>query len=99
MISWWSREAQRERDLAVGVDADLIRDNRRRFRLSFILIGTAAVLAVICRTLYLSGWIANICFGVSIVLIVSGFVSFKWAQAESRFLHRPDPEEPPKIFK
>lgn len=56
MTNWWSREAQRQRDLAAGVDADLKPANQRRFRLPFVLIGTVALLAAICRVLHLSEW-------------------------------------------
>jgi hypothetical protein len=99
MNNWWSRQAQRDRDIAAGADADLVRDNQKRFRLSYVLIGTAAALALINQLLHLVGRIADICFGLSIALMVAGFLSFKWAQAESRFLHRPDPKEPRKLFK
>jgi hypothetical protein len=36
---------------------------------------------------------------IAIVLGIAGFVLGKWASQERWFLHSPDPEKPPSIFK
>ncbi len=44
MPNWWERKAQRERDLAEGVDADLVSANRRRWTLGYKLFAIGALL-------------------------------------------------------
>jgi hypothetical protein len=98
-MSWLRRTLQRRYDLARGVDADLVRANRKRWKLAAALFCLAFLVAWITQKLPLSQAMhsaANIAAGG---LGIAGFVLFKWAWAEERFLRKPDPEPPPSIFK
>jgi len=93
------RWSQRQRDLTRGVDADLVRDNRKRYKVAFGLIGLGLLLAVLgskVHTPSLVHWVMLDAGGVSTVV---GVLMAMWAREESAFLSKPDPEEPPTIFK
>ena len=99
MWNWLERQEQRERDLERGVDADLVRDNRRRRKLALWSFGLLAMLVTLDRLFQLRGWWHELVFIAVMVCLISGFVALRWAAAESAFLHRPDPKEPPRLFK
>lgn len=99
MSGWLQRWRQRQHDLARGVDADLVRDNGKRYKVAFGLIGLGLLLAVPGSTIHtpsLLHWVLLDAGGVSAVV---GFLMAMWAREESAFLDKPDPEEPPTIFK
>ena len=99
MSGWLQRWSQRQRDLTRGVDADLVRDNRKRYKIALGLIGLGLLLAMLGSKVYtpsLLHWVMLDAGGVSAVV---GFLMAMWAREESAFLSKPDPEEPPTIFK
>jgi hypothetical protein len=99
MSGWLQRWSQRQHDLARGVDADLVRDNGRRFKVDFGLIGFGLLLAMLgskVHTPSLMHWVLLEAGGVSTVV---GFFMAMWAREEAAFLNKPDPEEPPTILK
>jgi hypothetical protein len=99
MSGWLQRWSQRQRDLSRGVDADLVRDNGKRYKVAFGLIGLGLLLAVLGSKVHTSSllhWVILDAGGVSAVV---GFLLAMWAREESAFLSKPDPEEPPTIFK
>ena len=98
-MGWIRRQAQRDQDLQSGVDADLIQDNRRRFRLALLLIGFAVFLTLVDRVLQPQGWLRNVVVWIAGGCAIAGFIGLRWAFAESSFLHNPDPKEPPSLFK
>ena len=99
MSSWFERWRQRQRDLAQGVDADLIRDNRNRYKLAFGLIGFAFLLSLLASKIQNTSTLRMIIVGMAVVSLVVGFLLAAWARQEAAFLNKPDPEEPPRIFK
>ena len=46
-MGWFERWSRRQDELAQGADADLVRDNRRRYRLGFLLLGFATLLSLL----------------------------------------------------
>jgi hypothetical protein len=99
MFGWIRRWNQRQRDLTRGVDADLVRDNRKRYKLAFGLQGLALFLILLCAKFHIPRtlrWILSAAAGLS---FLAGWLLALWAQQEAGFLNKPDPEEPPRIFK
>jgi hypothetical protein len=99
MLDWFCRSRKRQDELANGVDADLVRDNRNRSRISLYLIGFALLLGAAQTKLSLTGIWRSIATALTIVLFVGGALLAQWARAESSFLNKPDPKEPPKLWK
>jgi hypothetical protein len=99
MWNWFERWTQRQQELEHGVDADLVRDNQRRRRLAWWSFGVVVLLVAIDTLFHLRGWFRDVVVLASIAFLVFGFVTAKWAQAESGFLSRPDRKEPPRLFK
>ncbi|HTQ97505.1 MAG TPA: hypothetical protein VMH89_11910 [Candidatus Acidoferrum sp.] len=99
MWAWLTRWQQRQHDLALGVDADLVRDNRRRYQYAVVLLGCGCVLGVLSARLGLSGTPQKIIVALAIVLFLGGILAGRWAAAESAFLSKPDREDPPKVFR
>ena len=99
MWNWLKRIDKRQRDLRRGVDADLVRDNRIRWRngLSMILLGIVLIAgdsqAPIPEWAHLAIRIAG---GLS---LLTGLGLAKWALRERAFLNQPDSEETPRMFK
>lgn len=98
IASWFERWHRRQRELADGADADLVKANRRRYRLAFALIGFAFLLAFFRGRLHLPAVLDTACRVVVVASFAIGFVLARWAMHEHEFLSRPDPEGPPEIF-
>jgi hypothetical protein len=99
MFGWIRRWNQRQRDLTQGVDADLVRENRRRYKLAFGLLGLGLLLVLLGAKVHIPSilrWILSATAGLS---FLAGWLLALWAQQEAGFLSKPDPEEPPRIFK
>jgi hypothetical protein len=99
MAGWVERWQRRRLELAEGADADLMRSNRRRYKVAFSLIGLAFVLGLIDAKFSLPHALEialRVGIGVSGLL---GIVLAKWALHEHDFLTEPDPERPPEIFR
>lgn len=99
MWSWLERWEQRRRELEQGVDADLVRDNRRRWKLSLGLSALGFLLIGVQALVKLPGPFHEIAVGLTVVFLIGGLALGKWARAEGSFLNRPDPKEPPKLWK
>jgi hypothetical protein len=97
-VGWVERYQKRRRELAEGVDADLVQANRRRFRAAFGLVCIAVVLVLLDAKLRLPDLPSVVLRIGALISGVVGIVLGKWAQAEREFLTRPDPEHPPEIF-
>lgn len=99
MPSWVERWQKRQRELASGVDADLVLANRRRFKLAFGLLVLSFGLVWLDTALRLpNSW--DIVLGTTAVIcFVVAFLTGRWALHERQFLTRPDSEGPPDIFK
>ncbi len=57
MPNWWKRRAQRERELAEGVAADLLSANRKRWTLASKLLVIGALLLAIDWLWRLPRWV------------------------------------------
>lgn len=99
MFGWIRRWNQRQRDLTLGVDADLVRDNRKRYKLAFGLQGLALFLILLCAKFHIPRTPLWILSATTIVCFLAGLLLAIWAQREDAFLSKPDREEPPRIFK
>jgi hypothetical protein len=99
MSTWFRRVRERQRDLAQGADADLIRQNSNRYRLALGLIGFGLLLTLLDAKTKISGTLRLLVVGMAILSIVAGFLLAAWARQERAFLSKPDAEEPPSLFK
>jgi hypothetical protein len=99
MHSWIDRWRKRQRELAKGVDADLIQANRRRSRLAFGVFVVGFFLLLIDAKLHLPTVLRTVLRTGAVVCLLVGVLVGKWVQAEHLFLTRPDSEGPPEIFK
>jgi cell division protein FtsW (lipid II flippase) len=98
-MRWLERWQQRGEDIARGADADLFRANSRRYLWAAILLGLALLLRYIGTKFRLSHEL-NLVFAILVaVLLVSSLVLARYARMERSWLRKPDPEEPPRIFK
>ena len=98
-MNWLERWRQRQDLLSHGVDADLIRDNRKRYKLAFGLLGFAFLLGVLVANVHVVETPRLIVGVIASACLLVGFVLAAWARQQEAFLNKPDPEEPPKIFK
>ena len=99
MFEWFGRYNQRQRDLAAGVDADLVRSNRKKWRISLLLVGVGFLFFGIDYFVKLHGLIQEIVRWISVVLIFGGVFLGRWAGQVDAFLSKPDPKKPPSLFK
>jgi hypothetical protein len=99
MSGWLKRYDRRRRELAQGADADLVRSNRGRYKLAFVLLGLGFLLVLLSTILNPSGIPHKVAVVLAGVLIVAGLAILRWASMENTFLNKPDPEDPPKIFR
>jgi hypothetical protein len=98
-VDWWERKQKKRRELAQGVDADLVRDNRRRWLCSSGLLGLGFLLLFVRHKVAAPSPFRPILTALAVVTLIIGVVLNEWARWEHRFLRAPDPEEPPSILK
>jgi protein-S-isoprenylcysteine O-methyltransferase Ste14 len=99
MLRWLERWQQRDRELREGVDADLVRDNRKRWKRAFCLITCGLFLFGVQSVIKLSGYWHDIAVAITMIFFSAGFFLGYWARAEKAFLDKPTPEEPPRLWK
>jgi hypothetical protein len=98
-MSWLLRWQRRRFDLARGVDADLMQENKRRFSRTIVLFGGAGLFLLIDWRFTPSNPWHLVLTSLAILCFAAGVVSAQIAMAYDRFLRKPDSEEPPSIFK
>jgi hypothetical protein len=98
-MNWFHRWRKRQDQLASGVDADLVRDNQKRYRLGLGLLGFGFAVGLLVSKVHLPNGLRLVLIVVSTVFVLAGFIAGAWASQEAGFLSKPDPEEPPKIFR
>jgi hypothetical protein len=98
MGSWLKRFQERQRELARGADADLVQNNRTRYKHGLFLLAFGLLVGFLRPKVHLSGVLQAAAVVVSIASFTIGFVLLRWAYQESIFLNRPDPEKPPSIL-
>jgi fatty acid desaturase len=100
MLRYLSRQMQRSRDLASGVDADLVASNRRRFRvgwISFLIFLAFLGLMHALDHFAHPHWLEVALFIPCAAAFLVALFALKIASAEKAFLDKPDPEEPPRL--
>ncbi len=98
-MNWWDRWRRRQNQLAQGVDADLVRENQKRYRFAFGLLTFAFALSLLVSKIHLQAALRIVVSVVATVCGVAGFALLAWSRQDAAFLGKPEPEEPPKIFK
>jgi hypothetical protein len=81
------------------VDADLVRDNRKRWKLALLLVALALAICELDHIFHFAGLTHTIAMALGIPLLISGLLVARWAALEKGSLDEPDPEEPPSILK
>ncbi|MBZ5645233.1 MAG: hypothetical protein LAO19_20940 [Acidobacteriia bacterium] len=99
MWDWFQRHQQRHRDLERGVDADLVQANQRRWKLFVCLFGLAFFSLAISAWAHLSGLPLEIGAGITALLFIGAAIVGRWASLNQSFLNKPDPKEPPRLWK
>jgi hypothetical protein len=99
MPNWWERKVQRERELAEGVDADLVSANRRRWTLGYKLFAIGALLLATEWLRRLPRWMHLVVASIVFMLMLTAIIAWKWARAEQAFLQKPEGKKPLGLFK
>jgi hypothetical protein len=97
-MGWFARWRERQRDLATGVDVNLVEDNRKRWKRVFRLFACAVVLFLIYAKAKLPRPVDQIIFWVGAGCFVAGIFLAEWARAERSFLDAPNRPEPPSLW-
>lgn len=98
-MGWFSRWRERQTELTAGVDADLVEDNRKRWKLVYRLFACGLVLSGIQAAVKLPHLVTEIALWFAGACFVGGIFLAEWARAESRFLDSPNRPEPPSLWK
>jgi hypothetical protein len=99
MWEWLHRWRQRERDLQQGVDADLVQANRRRWKLCASLFGLSFLSFGILAVAKFQGFIKQIAVAITTGLFFFAMITGHWARSWDAFLDKPDPKEPPRLWR
>src|SRR5262245_58160367 len=97
-MNWFERWRQRQSELANGVDADLVQDNQKRYRIGFGLIAVGLAVGLLASKVQLPWTIRSVVTTIATLSLLAGFLLTAWARQESAFLRKPEPEKPPKIL-
>ncbi|MFY9904508.1 MAG: hypothetical protein WAM43_16505 [Terriglobales bacterium] len=98
MTNWLRRFQERQRELAIGVDSDLVKINHRRFKRGLFLLAFGCLLGLVGPKMHLSLVMrvaAAVVFGMSSLI---GLFMLQWAARELAFLNSPDPKKPLSIL-
>ena len=99
MWDWIQRSLLRQRDLQQGVDADLVRANRQKWKLFALLLGLTFVSFGIQALVEFSGLLHTVAVGITTALFIAAFLLGHWAYQELAFIDKPDPKQPPRLWK
>jgi hypothetical protein len=81
------------------VNADLWRDNRRKWKISTFLFVAGFLVILALMKVRLPRPILEILLSAAFLTYLAGLVGLHWARAESDFLRKPDPKQPPSLWK
>jgi hypothetical protein len=84
-MGWWERWRQRQQELAEGADADLVRDNRKKWLWSIALSGAGSLMLFVFTRIRLWKPLEAVVLVVGFGLFIAGFLLGRWALAESCF--------------
>ncbi len=93
------RFEERQRALGRGVDADLVQANRKRWKQSLSLFAICFLLIALQAAVKLSGVFHHLVLGLTVLSFSVAIVLATWARQEAAFLDRPEPKEPPSLWK
>jgi hypothetical protein len=93
------KRVERYRDLERGVDEDLVRDVKRRIRLALYLLGSGYLLMFIVSRAQPGRFLGTAGMIIAFVLALGGMILAWLSGMQLSFLTRPDPKEPPSLFK
>jgi hypothetical protein len=99
MLEWIGRWQQRQRELAAGVDADLVLANRKRWRLSWWLLALTFALLGFQSLIKLRSPFHEIVVGITMVCFVSSVILTRWAWHVGAWLDKPEPKKPPSLWR
>jgi len=99
VLDWFERRRERQRELARGVDADLVLDTRRRRYKGWSLVGCGLLILFALRFARLPERLAQAGGIAAVLFMIVGGLLTSWADAEQKWLNRPDPKDPPSILK
>ncbi len=99
MWDWLYRWRQRDRDLQQGVDADLVHANQRRWKICAGLFGLCFLLLGIQSVVKFQGTLHQITVAVTVAAIFGAIILGNWARSWDAFLNKPDPKEPPRLWR
>jgi hypothetical protein len=97
-MGWFSRWRERERELAEGVDSDLIQANLKKRNLGLQLFLASFLLIAVQAKVKLPSVASKIAVALTIACFIGGSILLRWASAENAFLHRPNRPEPPSLW-
>jgi hypothetical protein len=81
------------------VNADLWRDNRRKWKISTMFLALSLLIAAIFSKFPHSGVLGKILVAIFMISYGGGMFALYWARGKSAFLNKPDPPEPPQLWK
>jgi len=99
MWDWFHRWQLRRRDLQKGVDADLVQENRRRWKLCACLFGLSFLSFGILTVAKFQGIMNQLAVAITTGLFFGAMITGHWARSWGEFLDKPDPKEPPRLWR
>ena len=90
------RKAQRGRELAEDVDADLVSAKRRRWTLGYKLFAIGALLLATDWLWRLPRWMHLVVASIVFMLMVTATITWKWERAEQAFIEQSEGKKPLK---
>jgi len=81
------------------VNADLWRGNRRRWKISLLLVALALLGSFVSAELRIAGPAWHVLAVVLICLYIAGMIGLYWARQESSFLNKSEPRQPSHLWR
>jgi hypothetical protein len=99
MWDYLERIRKRYVDLAQGADADLVKDNKRRWKWSAIIAGCGLLLLGVLAYVKLPQPWSKLISIIAGILTIGGLMLGRYALLWDGIIYRPDPKGPPSLFK
>lgn len=98
MWDWFARWKERQRELQNGVDADLVRENRKRWKHSMVMFVCFFLLIGVQKQVHFPEPWSRIVLALTMIFFIGGLLLARWAGAQDDFLSRPNPKDPPSFW-
>ena len=95
---WLRHWDERQQELAVGVDADLVRTNGKKFKIAWSLFGMSLLLFGFYRLVKPDGLFNAVLVWAACLSFIGFMVMIRWARIERAFLNKPSLKEQPKMW-